>query len=134
MAAPEKTEDAPPPAPTSSGAKAWLPLIITIVVMPAVAYVLTTFVLLPKVQQALGAQPVQAREGGAESAAATPEKSKDSKPKNKVALTKIVVNVSGSLGTRLLLASVTLAGDAHDFKSKIADRNEQPHSLAAGTL
>ena len=39
-------------APASGGAKAWLPLIVTIVLMPALAFVTTKFLVLPKVVQA----------------------------------------------------------------------------------
>lgn len=134
MAAPEKTEALPAAAPKAGGASGWIPLIVSIVVMPALAYVLTNYVLLPRLQQAIGTQTAHAREGTTEGATGTSEKSKESKPKNKVALTKIVVNVSGSLGTRLLLASVTLAGDAGDFKSKIEENMDQLRDLAAGTL
>src|SRR5262245_43888330 len=131
MAAPEKTEATPAAAPKSGGASSWMPLIVSVVVMPVLAYVLATYVLLPRLQQAIGAQTAHAREGATEGAPAAAEKAKESKPKNKVALTKIVVNVSGSLGTRLLLASVTLAGDAGDFKSKIEDNMDQLRDLAA---
>ena|SRR2546421_21693 len=138
-APPPEKEEAPPvekPVPSSGGFKAWLPLILMVALMPALAYVMTTFVLLPKLKSGLGAQPVQARETGAEHGAAaessTPKE--NAKPKTKVTLSKIVVNVSGSLGTRMLLASFTLAGNAADFKTKIEDNNEQLRDVASSTL
>src|SRR5436190_2164626 len=102
----------------SGGIKAWLPLILTIVVTPALAYAMTTYVLIPKLKNSLGVQTVQARETNDEHNASAAEKApakENGKPKLKVPLSKVVVNVSGSLGTRLLLASFTLAGSAGDF-------------------
>jgi flagellar FliL protein len=44
---------APAPAPAGGGGiKAFLPLILTVVMMPVLAYVMTAFVLVPKLQQA----------------------------------------------------------------------------------
>ena len=49
-----KPAEAAPPAeaPSGGGFKAWLPLIVTVVLMPVMAYVTTTFVLVPKLQVA----------------------------------------------------------------------------------
>ncbi len=130
-------EKAAPPA--SGGLKAWLPLIITVVLMPVLAYVMTTYVLLPKLRNSVGAQPVQAREpgnehgGGSAGGESSPGK-EAGKPKTKVPLSKVIVNVSGSLGTRMLLASFTLAGNSSDLKTKIEENNDQLRDLAATTL
>src|SRR6185503_18772343 len=67
-----------------------------------------------------GALKVNAREPG--------------KAKMKVPLTKLVVNVSGSLGTRLLLTSLTLAGGANEFKTRIEDNMDQLRDIAATVL
>jgi flagellar FliL protein len=136
---PEKTESAAKPeAPASGGIKAFLPLVLTLVIMPALAYALTTFVLLPKLQKGLGVQGVQARDGEhGEGGGHGDEKSggKDSgKPRTKVTLNKVIVNVSGSLGTRMLLASFTLAGSSAEFKVKVEEYNDQLRDVAASTL
>lgn len=140
---PEKNEaktEEKGPAPSSGGFGAWLPLVVTVVLMPVLAYAMTTYVLLPKLQHSLGGQPVQAREAGSEGAApsnGSGEKAparETGKPKIKVPLSKVIVNVSGSLGTRMLLASFTLAGSAGDFKTKIEENNDQLRDLAASTL
>jgi flagellar basal body-associated protein FliL len=131
---------APAAEPSGQGGfKAWLPLLLTLLIMPGVAYAMTMFVLLPKLQHALGGDTVHAREAGGEGAepAAPSEKShakEAGKPKTKVPLSKIVVNVSGSLGTRLLLCSFTLAGNSNDFKTKIEDNNDQLRDLASSVL
>ena len=56
------------------------------------------------------------------------------KPKTKVPLSKIVVNVSGSQGTRLLLTSLTLAGSTADFKEKIEENSDHLRDLSSGIL
>ena len=134
----EETKSTPKAAPAAGeGMKAWLPLIVTVVLMPGLAYAMTNFVLLPKLQHALGGgQTVQARETSGENSsggekAATKE---TGKPKTKVPLSKVIVNVSGSLGTRMLLASFTLAGTSAEFKNKIEENNDQLRDLASSIL
>ena len=124
------------PAASQGGLTAWLPLVLTVALMPVLAYLMTSYVLLPKLQHALGGQTVQARESTGEPAAVSEKGSskEGAKPKTKVPLSKVIVNVSGSLGTRMLLASFTLAGSAGDFKTKIEENNDQLRDLAAGTL
>jgi flagellar FliL protein len=132
----EKTETKPAEkaaGPPSGGIKAWLPLILTIVVTPGLAYAMTTYVLIPKLQNSLGVQTVQARETNDEHSASAPTK-ESGKAKTKVPLSKVVVNVSGSLGTRLLLASFTLAGNSGDFKTRIEENNDQLRDLASSIL
>lgn len=119
--------------------KAWLPLIITLVVMPAVAFAMTKFVLLPQLAKSLGTQTVHAREGHGDSSSGHGEsksgkETSAGKAKIKIPMTKIVVNVSGSLGSRLLLASLTLAGNSNEFKSKVEDNTDQLRDLAASIL
>lgn len=130
------------PAAESSGKgglKAWLPLILTLAIMPGVAYAMTMFVLLPKLQHAVGGDTAHAREAGGEGGESgahgeKPHGKEAGKTKTKVPLSKIVVNVSGSLGTRLLLCSFTLASSANDFKTKIEENNDQLRDLASSVL
>ncbi len=149
---PEKADSgaaAPPPA--SGGIKAMLPLILTVVLMPALAYTMTMFVLLPKLQKSLGGDTVHARESedgdkahGGGGAHGTPDAHGAStssgggksggKTKVKVPLTKLIVNVSGSLGSRMLLVSLTLAGNNGDLKSRIEDENDQLRDVASSIL
>src|SRR3989442_2085201 len=80
--------------PVQRGIKAWLPLILSLTVMPALAYALTMYVLLPRIQKSIGVQKVEGREIGSDTAGA--EKPKETgKPKAKIALSKVIVNVSG---------------------------------------
>jgi flagellar FliL protein len=151
---------------SGGGLKAWLPLIVTVVTMPALAYVTTAFVLLPKMRQAVKAAaetPVTAETTGADAkpAAATAptapkasekpkDKSKDkdavdaalkergvkvaSNGKTSVPLSKILVNIAGSMGSRYLLASITLASDKEDFGETVLSNEAQLLDLGAGVL
>ena len=130
------------------GFMAWLPLIVTVVTMPVLAYATTTFVLLPKVQKSLnnGAPAASTAEKttspGAETVkhAATVEAAPSSKGKGdksvktSVPISKILVNLSGSMGTRYLLASLSLVGETPDFKDIIEKNQSQLVDLAAGIL
>jgi flagellar protein FliL len=124
-------------APASGGIKAWLPLIVAVVTMPALAYATTKFVLLPKLEHSIS----QPKSGAATTAATEPEatgkdgeKPASGKGKVTVALSKMLVNVSGTMGTRYLMTSVTLVGNTPEFKSKIDDNKDQLMDLATGTL
>ena len=133
------------PAPTASagagGIKAWLPLIVTALVMPVLAIATTKFILLPKLHQsATPPRESGAVEGGKEEGKSEGKTDAHGKPgasskgKFNVALSKIIVNVSGTMGTRYLMSSVTLTGNAPDFKAKIEDNKDQLLDLASGTL
>src|SRR5687767_4007302 len=109
------------PAAEAGGIKSFIPLIANLVLMPALAYVMTAFVLVPKLAKKAGA-PEAAPEAaavahGESSHAATEEhgsggtgaitsggKIKYSAPLSK----KTLVNVSGTMGTRYLLAEFVL--------------------------
>ena len=50
-----------PAAPGGKGIKAWLPLIVAVVTMPALAFATTHFILLPKIERAMnGGKPAAA--------------------------------------------------------------------------
>ena len=138
----EKPNEAAPEK-TGGGIKAFLPLILTVITMPVLAWAMTTFVLVPKLQSALaGGEVVHSREaqagehgksgghGGKEGHGAKAE----SRTRYKAKLERIVVNVSGSLGTRLLLASFTLVGHTSDFKDLVQENSDLLRDLAAATL
>lgn len=133
-AAKAETEAAPS---AGGGFKAWLPLIVTIVAMPALAYVTTTFVLLPKVQQALGTPAAESAEAGGGHGGEGNHGgggAQRGKAKSTFALSKIIVNVAGTMGTRYLMTSLTLAGSAPNFQSVIQEHRDQLLDLANGTL
>jgi flagellar protein FliL len=127
-------------APKSSGGfKPWLPLVVAVVAMPALAYATTRFVLLPKLQHALsqpasGSEPQSASETSASAGAEGTKTTAQGKTKVMVPLSKMLVNVSGTMGTRYLMTSVTLVGNNADFKTKIEDNKDQLMDLATGAL
>jgi flagellar FliL protein len=122
----------------SGGLKPWLPLIVAVVSMPLLAFVTTRFVLLPKIQHALGQPKTAASEAATEPAAASGgEAAKGAaggKVKIMVPMSKMLVNVAGTMGTRYLMTSVTLVGTAPDFKTRIEDNKDQLTDLATGAL
>jgi len=128
---------------SSSGAKAWLPLMTTIVIMPVLAFLTTKFLVLPKVVQARSAAETTGHESGGGS---RPDEGKEpadhgkpketneskgaTKKKQTVAITKVIVNVAGTMGARYLMASFTLAGTQTDFKTIIEENRDQLLDLA----
>lgn len=144
--APEAGEAAAPKeAASSGGIKAWLPLIVAVITMPALAFATTKFVLLPKLEHAAtggkGAAASSAESASKESAATSTSGKEDEKSpstggkaKFSVPITKMLVNVSGTLGTRYLMTSFTLVGNTPDFKGKIDDNRDQILDLASSTL
>jgi flagellar protein FliL len=115
------------PVAAGGGAKAWLPLAVTILVMPALAYAMTRFVLIPQLQQGLGISP--AAETQAHSAKEEPTAAKES-----VMMNKLLVNVAGTMGARYLLVSLSVVGSASDFKAKMEAHDPQLRDLACGAL
>lgn len=127
----EKDEAAPAAAPASSGGfKAWLPLIITVALMPALAYAMTTFVLVPRLQKSLGVTPTVAAES---SEKAKTEKSPNAK-RESVLMNKLLVNVAGTMGARYLLVSISITGSDKDFKEKMQEHDAQLRDMAQSAL
>jgi flagellar FliL protein len=133
---PDDAPDAAAQKPAASGSfKAWLPLLATVVAMPALAYATTQLVLLPKIKHAM------AQYASATPAATPAESGKDgragAKPgklKVMVPLPKILVNVAGTMMTRYLMTSMTLVGNTPDFKEKIEANRDQLIDVANGAL
>lgn len=148
------------PAAGKSGMGAWLPLVITLVAMPLLAYATTTFLILPKLKQgaestaeepaaqAEGAKADHgaAKEKGGHSSASTeksggghaaPKKKAGEKGKTQrtsVAFSKMVVNIAGTMGTRYLVVSFSLVSTHPDFKTEVEENKEQLTDLAISTL
>jgi len=74
--APEENaaEAAPAPAATPGGIKGWLPLIIMVVLMPVLAFVMTNFVILPKLQKGLGGSAATTTAAATSGESAKPKK------------------------------------------------------------
>jgi flagellar protein FliL len=123
---------APPVA--SPGLKAWLPLIANLLLMPVLAYAMTTFVLVPKMKSG-----GHAASGAAESGehAGGPSASHGGKEVNKVSVplsNKVLVNLSGTMGTRYLLANITLVVGKPELKESVEKQDAQLRDVAASVL
>jgi flagellar FliL protein len=123
----------------SGGLKAWLPLLVTIVLMPALAFTTTKFLILPKVVQARGGESGGHEPGGESGHEAAKDPGEHGKPKEgkapgkkkqTVPITKVIVNVAGSMGARYLMASFTLVGTHADFKTIVEENKDQLLDLA----
>lgn len=150
--------DAPKESAPPAGGAAWLPLLVMLVGMPAMAFVMTNFVLLPKLKADLGggssagheesAKPEKAEkhnagksEGGHGGGEGKPDGKETASgsgskggPRVTYQLTKVLVNVAGSAGTRYLIANYTLVGSAADFKARLDERKDQLLDVAIGVM
>jgi flagellar FliL protein len=128
--APESPAPAvPPPAP--GGFKAWLPLILTIVLMPALAFGVTQFVLLPQLQKGLG---ITGSTAASVEAKPKPKKEAADAKRESVVLNKLLVNVAGTMGARYLLVSLSVVGTGADFSNKMQENDAQLRDMACGAL
>lgn len=129
-------------APTpKSGLMAWLPLLVTLVAMPALAYAVTSFVLVPKLRhglaiEAAGEAPTHGSEGGENGGHGTGGHgpAKKASGSEKVSLSKLLVNVSGTMGSRFLLASVTIVGGKPGLEASVEKHEAQLRHVACGLL
>ena len=144
----DKKAEAPKPADgaaPSGGIKAMLPLILNVVLMPVMAYVMTVFVLLPKINSAGVTAQAKTEHGEPAEAWGHGEPAKEEGGssggkhgggggKTSVPLSaKVLVNVSGTAGTRFLLASLTLVGNA-ELKEAVDKSDAQLRDVAASVL
>src|SRR5580698_3728585 len=122
---------APPPPRSGGGFKAWLPLIITMMLMPALAFGVAEYVILPQLQKGLGikTEPESSTSSGGEG-----RKDGTGGKQETVLMNKMLVNVAGTMGARYLLVSVSVAGGASDFKDKMAEHDAQLRDMACGAL
>lgn len=107
---------------------AWLPLVAAVVVMPLLAVLITQLLIVPQLKKAVN-DPSSASDSSSSSSSGNA-----SLPKAKVALKKVLVNVAGSAGTRYLMVSMTLVGDAHNFEKVIDSNRDQLLDLAGSIL
>ena len=115
-------------AAAGAGLNPWLPLGITVVLMPIIAYAMTSFVLVPRLQNSLGLAVSAAMEPGDRKGGGLTAK------KQSFMMTKLLVNVHGTMGSRYLLVSLSLFGNDPDFKTKVQELEPQLRDLACSTL
>jgi len=119
------------PAPAAGGIKAMLPLILSVVLMPAIAFAMTKFVLIPQLQKSLVVKAATPGEHGEKA-----KKENDPHAKREtVILNKLLVNVSGTMGARFLMVSLSIAGTGgEEFKKKMEEHEAQMKDMACGVL
>ncbi len=123
----EATETAVPVSTPALDFKAWLPLLVTILAMPVLAYAVTAWVLVPRIQRGLGIAPAAAQSGMG--AASNPNAKTVTVP-----LDKLLVNVAGTMGSRYVLVSLSVAGVGSDFQQKMQDHDAALRDRACGIL
>lgn len=138
--APEKSGQAETvpvlPAPAkANGFGQWLPLVLNIVLMPAIAVGVTQFYILPKLA-APGAAAQVKTESHPENSHGSNEKAA---PASGAKVTmplggKVLVNVAGTAGTRYLIANMTLVGTTQELKATVEGHDAQLRDAAAGIL
>jgi flagellar protein FliL len=117
---------APVAANAGGGFKAWLPLIITILLMPALAFGVAQFVILPQLQKGLGIKSSAGGEVAKKESAGAKAQS--------VVMNKLLVNVADTMGARYLLVSLSVVGNTADFKDKMLEHDAQLRDMACGAL
>lgn len=130
----KETAVAPAPAPTGGGFKTWLPLIVTILLMPALAFGMAQFVILPQLQRGLGVKTDSSASGFSLFHFGGSKKTDADAKKETVMMNKLLVNVSGTGGARYLLVSLTVAGTGDGFKDKMTGNDAQLRDMACGVL
>lgn len=127
-----------------AGLKAWLPAIIAIVAAPATCWAVAEYVLLPKLQQKLAA----AQSGETASAPVHTEKPADKKKghggkdeggatttTDTYEFSNIVVNLSGTMGTRYLKTSFVITGvKADTIKAAFEENKAKLTDVTLGVL
>lgn len=109
------------PGKAPSGAAAWIPAICAVVLAPVLCVAVVQFILVPRFQKKLGAAAAVA----VPAAAAAPEPNvivkggsdgKQTGAGNSFDFTNVVVNLSGTMGTRYLKTSFTVTGNDPGLK------------------
>ena len=135
-AGPEENPSQTPAPPSSGGVKALLPLILSVALMPAIAFAMTKFVLIPQLQKGLIVKA--ATPGGHGESGGHGEKSKKEAAgvkREAVVMNKLLVNVKDTLGARFLQVSLSISGTGgEEFKKKMEEHEAQLKDMAMSTL
>ncbi len=154
--APEKSATTPPvEAPKKSalaGLKAWLPVALAVLAAPAACWAVAEYVLLPRMEKKLTAVVALGPEAAAEHlAAATPPAKEKGGEKKKgghggkeegvggggdtYEFTNVVVNLSGTMGTRYLKTSFVVTGAKPDtIKAAFEENKAKLMDVTLGVL
>jgi flagellar protein FliL len=115
----------------------WLPLLLNILLLPALAYAVDRWVLLPRMEQeirrlgrASAADPAEGKSSSGNAPEAPGGKAKVTAPLS----AKVLVNVAGTQGTRYLLANIVLVGPDANLKTAVDNGDAQLRDAASSIL
>ena len=133
-AAPVESAAPPPAAATTGRVKAWLPAILVVLLTPAASWAVAEFVLLPRLQSKLAAVA-----GSTAPAAVAPDKHSADKGHTASAVenyefTNVVVNLSGTMGTRYLKCSFIVTGAEPGIKAAFEENKAQLTDVTLNVL
>jgi len=133
------TEGAAPAA--AKAPSPWMPLIAVLVLMPAISFAMTQFVILPRVRSVIGeAKPhgvagKEAEHGGKEGKEGKEGKGGEHEGgKFTCDFENVVVNLSGSLGTKYLKSSFTFSSSNANLKKLVEENKKQLLDVAITVL
>jgi len=98
--------------------------------MPALAFGVAQYVILPQLQKGLGIKTTSSSSG----TASDTKKDAAGGKQVSVLMSKMLVNVAGTMGARYLLVSVSVEGTGSDFTKKMSDHDAQLRDMACGDL
>jgi flagellar FliL protein len=133
---PETQENAAPPPPKTPSV--WGPIIAMVVLMPAITYGMTQFLILPRIRGAVNEQKANAgvthvkSEGKGEHGKG--DKGGESGGRYTYDFDNVVVNLAGAMGTRYLKASFTTYSENADLKKVIDENKKQLLDVAITVL
>ncbi len=110
-----------PAAPRPRGAlPAWIPLAAAVVLAPVLTWAVGRFVLIPQLRSTLATEPlVQAKSAGRPASAAA------AVPGGTYVFDNVVVNLSGTMGTRYLKAGFVVTGNAATLSQQFEQNRAQ---------
>jgi flagellar FliL protein len=126
----ESKEDAVAVVGTGGGVKAWLPVIIVIVLTPAICWAVVEYMLLPRLQARLDGVAVQA----AVSPTPSGDKGHETGAVDNYEFNNVVVNLAGTMGTRYLKVSFVVSGAEPGIKSTFESRKAQLTDVTLNVL
>ena len=155
MAAPASDKNDGSKSESSGGIKAMLPLLLNIVLLPVMAFVMTQYVLLPRLNLVGSAPP--ATEGDLHDAPAGPGDDKHADPvahpptpskggnsseggghgvskETTQMLDPVTVNVAGTMGSRLLMAKIGIRGNNPKLEDIVKTRGPDLRDAASSLL
>jgi flagellar FliL protein len=144
-AAPPAEAAAADAAAPAKGASPWPALLAAVILMPAISYATAEFLLLPKLRGLISQQAAEgqgeakeeghAAGGAAHAASAGHGKGKEgTKAEATYDFENVVVNLSGSLGTRFLKVNFTTLGSNPKLPEIMAERKKQLLDVAINVL